>query len=61
MRDDKIITFGGEPCRIISDDEREEYLPNSHRLAVIEDESGDIYTVRGKKGVGLFAVKRRTI
>ena len=61
MRDNKSITFGGEPCRIISDDEREEYLLNSHRLAVIEDESGDIYTIMGRKGVGIFAIKRRTI
>ena len=48
MRDNKSITFGGEPCRIISDDEREEYLLNSHRLAVIEDENGSIYTIMGR-------------
>ena len=55
------ITFGDIPCPIIRDDERDQYLPNSHKLVVIEDENGDIYTIMGREGVGIFAVKRRTV
>ena len=53
------LHFLGKPCPIIGDKDLDQFLPSSHVLAEVEHENGHRYFIRGKKGVGIFAVKRR--
>ena len=52
------IIFGDQEVPIVSGKDLTELLPESHVSATCENETGERYTLRGRKNFGLFCVKR---
>ena len=52
------IYFGGEEVPIVEGEDLKDVKPESHKIAIWQFETGERYTIRGKKNFGLFAVKR---
>tara|TARA_R100000742_G_C4269636_1_gene88180 strand:+ start:734 stop:937 length:204 start_codon:yes stop_codon:yes gene_type:complete len=57
------IFFGNREVPIVDGEDLKELLPNSHRIAIYwgKDNEKDQYTLRGKKGFGFFAIKRKEL
>lgn len=52
------IFFNGEEIPIVDGDDLKDFNRESHRIAIWQFETGERYTIRGKKNFGFFAVKR---
>ena len=52
------IYFGGEEVPIVDGEDLKDVKPESHKIAMWQFDTGERYTIRGKKNFGLFAVKR---
>jgi len=52
------IYFGGEELPIVDGEDLKDVKPESHKIAIWQFDTGERYTIRGKKNFGLFAVKR---
>ena len=52
------IYFGGEEVPIVDGQDLKDVKPESHKIAIWQFDTGERYTIRGKKNFGLFAVKR---
>lgn len=52
------IYFGGEEVPIVDGEDLKDVKPESHKIAIWQFDTGERYTIRGKKNFGLFAVKR---
>ena len=52
------IYFGGEEVPIVDGDDLKDVNRESHKIAIWQFETGERYTIKGKKNFGLFAVKR---
>ena len=52
------IYFGGEEVPIVDGDDLKDVNRESHKIAIWQFDTGERYTIRGKKNFGLFAVKR---
>ena len=52
------IYFGGEEVPIVDGEDLKDVKPESHKIAMWHFDTGERYTIRGKKNFGLFAVKR---
>jgi len=52
------IYFGDNEIPIVDGDDLKDFKPESHRIAIWQFNTGERYTIRGKKNFGFFAVKR---
>ena len=52
------IFFNGEEVPIVDGEDLKDVNPESHKIAIWQFDTGERYTIRGKKHFGLFAVKR---
>lgn len=52
------IYFGGEEVPIVDGDDLKDVNRESHKIAIWQFETGERYTIKGKKNFGFFAVKR---
>jgi len=52
------IYFGGEEVPIVDGDDLKDVNRESHKIAIWQFDTGERYTIKGKKNFGLFAVKR---
>ena len=57
---DSGIDFGGEEIPIVTGKDKQEYLKDSHKIAVWGFTDGSKYTIRGKVGFGFFAIERNS-
>ena len=52
------IFFGDKEVPIVNGKDLKHILPESHVIAIHESDTGERYTLRGRKNFGLFCVKR---
>jgi hypothetical protein len=52
------IYFADQEIPVVTEKDLKVWKRESHKIATLEMDTGEQYTLRGKKGFGFFAVRR---